>query len=223
MGSWLCTVRLGIPHLCRGWFLVVCWMAPGVSSLLPFLKYYHWSLKKKKNNKKPAFMSLSSLESQWGISQRTRKDLKHSGVEGWRFQSCLSLQDTLLRLILPLVCLPVRGAAEQSWSVTVPLLTECPLGSSHLSLWTRDSKWGCEPVRESWKLFQETFQVKIVFIIRCSLPFFFFCYVGFCTDKAGKNAGASVQIKSPNLRIIYCIRHHQLLNMKKTKQNSSFI
>ena len=95
---------------------------------------------KKKNNKKPAFMSLSSLESQWGISQRTRKDLKHSGVEGWRFQSCLSLQDTLLRLILPLVCLPVRGAAEQSWSVTVPLLTECPLGSSHLSLWTRDSK-----------------------------------------------------------------------------------
>lgn len=68
-GSWLCTVRLAIPHLCHGWFLVVCWVAPGVSSLHPFLKCYHWSLGKKKKNKHNIHVTFPSGKSMGNLPE----------------------------------------------------------------------------------------------------------------------------------------------------------
>lgn len=73
--------------------------------------------------------------------------------------------DYLLGIILPLVLSATRGGAEQGWSAVVPPLMECPVGGSHLSPWTRG-------FGEPRQYFQETFKVRIVFIIRCSLPVF---------------------------------------------------
>lgn len=168
LGSWLYTVRLAIPHLCRGWFLVVCWVAPGISSLHPFLKYYHWSLGKKKTSIHVTFPSGKSMG-----------NLPENQEGPWTLWSW--------RLEVPVLLEPPRHPPENNSTTDLSAsqgraiaklvsngstITECPLGSRHLSLWTRDSKWGCEPLGESWKLFQETFQVKIVLIMRCSLPFF---------------------------------------------------
>lgn len=80
LGSWLCAVRLAIPHLCHGWFLVVCWVAPSLF-LHPFLKYYHWLLKK--TNKQTAFMSLSL----WKVSgESPREPGRTLNTLSWRLE-----------------------------------------------------------------------------------------------------------------------------------------